>query len=188
MFKPNVTPLLLDQIKSHVPRVKTLKSGERVIEDPEHTTERVMLWFYLLINIGGFTSVATTYSARLVGWWLAYLIPLILYLPLPLLLMWLKPRLVLHQPGGSDLPNVFRVLGHCLKGKGLFTIGRAGWWEAGKPSNIAANGGSETHYNDAFVEDVKRTMQATGMFCFFPVQFWNDNGYAVPLLCSSFPT
>jgi hypothetical protein len=64
MFKPNVTPLLLDQMKSHVPIVITLKSGERVIEDPEHSTERVMLWFYLLINIGAFMSTATSYCKR----------------------------------------------------------------------------------------------------------------------------
>ncbi|EHK20220.1 uncharacterized protein TRIVIDRAFT_90008 [Trichoderma virens Gv29-8] len=177
MFKPNVTPLLLDQMKSHVPRVKTLKSGERVIEDPEHSAERVMLWFYLLINIGGFMSTATSYSARYVGWWLAFLLPLLLYLPLPLLLIWLKPRLVLHQPGGSDLPNVFRVIGHGLANGGIFRIGRKGWWDNAKPSVRAAKGlSAETRYSDQFVTDVQRTMQATGMFCFFPVQFWNDNG------------
>ncbi|KAK2603718.1 peptide transporter ptr2 [Conoideocrella luteorostrata] len=177
MFKPNVTPLLLDQMKSHVPIVKTLRSGERVIEDPEHSTERVMLWFYLLINIGSFMSTATSYSARLVGWWLAFLLPLILYIPLPLLLIWLKPRLVMHKPGGSDLPNVFRAIGHCLANGGVFKIGRTGWWENAKPSVRAAKGLSpENHYSDEFVVDVQRAMQATGMFCFFPVQYWNDNG------------
>jgi POT family len=177
MFKPNVTPLLLDQIKHVVPVVKTLKTGERVIVDLEHTVERVMLWFYLLINIGAFTSVATSYAARLVGWWLAYLIPLVLYIPLPALLLWLRPRIIMHKPGGSDLPNVLRVLGHCMGNGGIFKIGRHGWWDAAKPSTIAAKGlKPETHYNDLFVEDVKRTMQATGMFCFFPVQYWNDNG------------
>ena len=177
MFKPNVTPLILDQITHKVPVVKVLKSGERVIEDPEHTTERIMLWFYLLINIGAFTSVATSYSARLVGWYLAFLIPLILYVPLPFILLWLRPRITLHKPGGSDLPNAFRVLGHGLANGGVFRIGRHGWWENAKPSVILAKGlKPETHYNDLFVEDVKRTMQATGMFCFFPVQYWNDNG------------
>ena len=113
------------------------------------------------------------------------MLPLILYIPLPFMLLWLKPRLVLHKPGGSDLPNVFRVIGHCMRGGGVWRIGRDGWWEAGKPSVIAASGRRpETHYNDQFVEDVKRTMQATGMFFFFPVQFWNDNGY-VPHCCRS---
>lgn len=177
MFKPNVTPLLLDQMTAHVPKVITLKSGERVIEDPEHGTERAMLWFYLLINVGGFMQVATSYSEKYVGWWLSWLLPLLLYLPLPLLMWFLKKRLVLHKPGGSDLPNVFVVLGHCLRGGGIMRIGRHGWWEPAKPSVQAANGLTPTtRYNDQFVEDVKRTFQATGMFCFFPVQFWNDNG------------
>jgi hypothetical protein len=92
--------------------------------------------------------------------------------------MWfLKKRLVLHKPGGSDLPNVFVVLGNCLRRGGILRIGRKGWWESAKPSVQAAKGlPVTTRYNDQFVEDVKRTVQATGMFCFFPVQYWNDNG------------
>ncbi|KAG6106950.1 hypothetical protein E4U13_007171 [Claviceps humidiphila] len=177
MFKPVVTPLLLDQMSSHVPTIKTLPSGERVIQDPEHSTERIMMWFYIFTNIGGFTSTATSYAAKYVGWWLAFLLPLLLYLPLPMLLIWLKPRLVLHKPGGSDLPNVLRAIGHCLSGGGIFRIGRRGWWNPAKPSVRAERGLSpETRYTDAFVVDVQRTMQATGMFCFFPIQYWNDNG------------
>jgi hypothetical protein len=67
MFKPNVSPLLLDQITTTVPTVITTSSGEEVIEDPESTTERVMLWFYLMINIGGFMGIATAYSEKYVG-------------------------------------------------------------------------------------------------------------------------
>jgi len=31
-------------------------------------------------------------------------------------------------------------------------------------------------WNDQFVEDVRRTFQACGIFCFFPIQYINDNG------------
>ena len=177
MFKPNVSPLLLDQMTNTVPVVVTLKSGERVIQDPEATTERIVLWFYLLINIGGFMGVPTAYSEKYVGFWLSYLLPLILYLPLPLLLWYLRKRLVLHPPGGSDFGNVFRVLSICLKKGGIFRIGRKGFWEAAKPSVIAAKGQTyKTQWNDQFVEDVRRAFQATGIFCFFPIQYLNDNG------------
>lgn len=177
MFKPNVSPLLLDQMPESVPKVSTLKSGERVILDPEATTERVMLWFYLLINVGGFMNVPTAYTEKYVGWWLSFLLPLILYLPLPPLLWFLRKRLILKPPGGSDLVNVFRVLGICLRRGGLFKIGRHGFWEYAKPSVIAASGKpATTHWNDQFVEDVRRTFQATGIFCFFPIQYLNDNG------------
>lgn len=70
MFKPNVSPLLLDQMTTTVPTVITTKTGERVIQDPESTTERVVLWFYLLINIGGFMGVATAYAEKYIGFWL----------------------------------------------------------------------------------------------------------------------
>ncbi|KAK3314467.1 general substrate transporter [Apodospora peruviana] len=179
MFKPNVSPLLLDQVSTTVPKVITLSSGERVIQDPESTTERVMLWFYLLINIGGFMGVATAYSEKYVGWWLAFLIPLILYMPLPFLLWFLYKRLILHPPGGSDLPNVFRVLSICIRRGGIRKIGRHGFWEAAKPSNIKAadlDGVYHTTWTDEWVDDIRRTFQATGIFCFFPIQYLNDNG------------
>ncbi|KAL5117360.1 peptide transporter ptr2 [Pleosporales sp. CAS-2024a] len=177
MFKPNVSPMLLDQMTTRVPRVVTTKSGERVIEDPEATTERVMLWFYLLINIGGFMGVATTYTEKYVGWWLAFLLPLLLYLPLPLLLWFLRKRLVLHPPAGSNLGSVFKLLGIIFRRGGLTRIGRSGFWALGKPSNIAAAGLSiQTKWNDEFVDDVARAFQATGIFCFFPIQYLNDNG------------
>ncbi|KAJ1324689.1 putative peptide transporter [Microdochium nivale] len=179
MFKPNVSPLLLDQMTHKVPVVVTLKDGSRVIQDPEHSAERVMLWFYLLINIGGFMNVATTYCEKYVGWWLAFLIPLILYLPLPVLMWWLKPRLILHPPGGSDLGNVVKVIVICFRRGGIMRIGRKGFWDVAKPTHIAASGLERrftTNWNDAFVDDVRRTFQATGIFCFFPIQYINDNG------------
>ncbi|KAK0710765.1 POT family-domain-containing protein [Lasiosphaeris hirsuta] len=179
MFKPNISPLLLDQVSTTVPKVITLADGERVIEDPESTIERVMLWFYLLINIGGFTGVATSYAEKYVGWWLAFIIPLILYLPLPFLMWFLYKRLLLLPPGGSDLPNVFRVLAICFRRGGIKRIGRHGFFDLAKPSNIAAaglDGAYHVRWNDVFVEDVRRTFQATGIFCFFPIQYLNDNG------------
>jgi dipeptide/tripeptide permease len=177
MFKPCVSPLLLDQMTTTRPTVKTLADGERVIEDPESSTERVMLWFYLMINIGGFMNVATAYIEKYVGWWLAFLIPLFLYLPLPLLLIYLRKRMVLHPPAGSDLGKAMRVLAISLKNAGIKGFGRHGFWEPAKPSVMRAKGMSgNVPWNDQFVEDVRRAFQATGIFCFFPIQYINDNG------------
>lgn len=115
MFKPNIAPTLLDQMPSAVPVKKTLASGEVVIVDPESTTERVMLWFYLLVNIGGFMGVPTAYTEKYIGWWLSFLLPLLLYVPLPFLLWYMRKRLILYPPGGSDLANVCRVVGICFE-------------------------------------------------------------------------
>lgn len=177
MFKPCISPTLLDQMPHNELFVDTTKTGEKVIIDPAHTTERAMLWFYLLINIGAFMAVPTSYSEKYVGWWLAFLLPLILYLPLPVLLWWLKDKLVLYPPGGSDLGNIMRILGICFKRGGIWRIGRGGFFEPAKPSNIAESANPiEVPWNDAFVDDVRRTFQATGIFCFFPIQNLNDNG------------
>jgi hypothetical protein len=93
MFKPNVSPTLLDQIKETKPTVETRDDGEKVIIDPEATTERVVLWFYLLINVGGFLAVPSTYLEKYVGWMVTFTLPLAIYLPLPLVLWWLHKRL-----------------------------------------------------------------------------------------------
>lgn len=74
--------------------------------------------------------------------------------------------------------NVFRVLNICLRHGGLWKIGRHGFWECAKPSTIAARGlDIRTKWDDQFVDDVSRTFQAVGIFCFFPIQYINDNGF-----------
>lgn len=179
MFKPNVSPTYLDQMKMTSPTVRTEKSGERVIVDPEATTERAVLWFYMLINIGGFMGVPASYAEKYVGWALTFGIPLVFWVFLPIVLFWIKKRLVLFPPGGSDLVQCFKVLGICLK-KGILKIGRHEFWESAKPSVIAARGDAVTvPWNDEFVEDVRRTFQACGMFAFFPIQAINDAGLGI---------
>ncbi|KAK2623926.1 hypothetical protein QTJ16_006560 [Diplocarpon rosae] len=179
MFKPCISPMLLDQMKETKLTSKTLSTGEKVVIDPEATTERVMLWFYLMVNIGGFFNVATSYAEKYVGWCLAFGLPLIVYLPLPPLLIFLKRRLVMKPPGGSDLANVFKILGICF-GRGGFVKmfqRNGGFFEAAKPSVMAASGRpQDVPWNDQFVDDVRRAFLATGIFMFFPIQSINDNG------------
>jgi hypothetical protein len=116
------------------------------------------------------------YLAKIVGYWSAYLIPTILYLLLPPLLWYLNPRLVKQPPGGSDLGNVFKVLGDVLKHGGVKRIGRKGFWDIGKSSlRHAAGSTHEYAYDDQFVEDVRRTFQACGIFIFQPI-FQINNG------------
>jgi hypothetical protein len=177
MFKPNISPTLLDQMPLTVPVAKTLKTGEKVVIDPEATTERVMLWFYLLINLGGLLKVATTNTEKYHGFWLAYFIPLIFYIGLVPLLWILRKRLVLKPPGGSDLSDVMKILGICFRRGGIRKLFRGDFLAAAKPSVIAQSGHPiDVPWTDGFVEDVRRAFQATGIFCYFPIQMINDNG------------
>ncbi|KAI1379533.1 hypothetical protein F4677DRAFT_453086 [Hypoxylon crocopeplum] len=176
-FKPNISPTVIDQSPHKVAHVIVDKNGEKVIVDPEESINSVMLWFYLLINIGACFGIPTTYLAKIVGYWSAYLIPTILYLMLPPLLWYLNPRLIKQPPGGSDLGNVFKVLGDIFAHGGLKRIGRSGFWEAGKPSVRKAAGSTKVYeYDDQFVNDVRRTFQACGIFLFSPIWQINDGG------------
>lgn len=167
----------MDQSPHKVAHVITDKNGEKVIVDPEESINSVMLWFYLLINIGACFGIPTTYLAKIVGYWAAYLIPTILYLMLPPLLWYLNPRLIKQPPGGSDLGNVFKVLGDIFAHGGLKRIGRKGFWDLGKPSVRAAAGSTKVYaYDDQFVDDVRRTFQACGIFLFQPIFQINDGG------------
>ena len=51
-FKPNISPLIAEQLPNEQMRVITNKKGERVIVDPAVTSSRVYHYFYLFINIG----------------------------------------------------------------------------------------------------------------------------------------
>ncbi|KAI0889224.1 uncharacterized protein GGS22DRAFT_177773 [Annulohypoxylon maeteangense] len=182
-FKPNISPTVIDQSPHKVAHVITEKSGEKVIVDPEESKRNSKILTQhlktpdLLINIGACFGIPTTYLAKLVGYWAAYLIPTILYLLLPPLLWYLNPRLVKQPPGGSDLGNVFKVLGDIFANGGLKRIGRTGFWEAGKPSVRKAAGSTKVYtYDDNFVNDVRRTFQACGIFLFSPIWQINDGG------------
>lgn len=55
-FKPNISPLIAEQIPLQKIVVREMKNGERVIFDPTVTQSRVYHYFYLFINIGALVS------------------------------------------------------------------------------------------------------------------------------------
>jgi dipeptide/tripeptide permease len=177
MFKPNIAPTIMDQSPHKVAHVITDENGEKVIVDPEESINSVMLWFYLLINIGGCFGIPTSYLAKLVGFWAAYLLPGLVYFLLPPLLWYINKRLVKQPPGGSDLGHVFAVLGDIFANGGFKKFGRKGFWDQGMPSVRRAAGSTKDYqYDDQFVHDVRRTFQACGIFLFFPIFNINDGG------------
>ncbi|KAK8136072.1 MFS general substrate transporter [Apiospora sp. TS-2023a] len=176
-FKPNISPTIMDQSPHKVAHVIKEKNGEKVVVDPEESIASIMLWFYLLINVGSCFGIPTSYLAKLVGYWAAYLIPTIIYFMLPPLLWYLNTRLIKQPAGGSDLGNVFRVLADIFSHGGFRMIGRKGFWESAKPSARRAAGITKEYpYDDEFVNDVRRTFQACGIFAFQPIIGLNDGG------------
>ena len=177
MFKSNIAPTIIDQYPHQTAYISTTKSGERVIVDPEVTVQRIMLTFYGLINVGAFFGLATTYAEKDVGYWLAYLLPGILYFLCPLVLLFAYKRTVKKPPQGTVINDAFKVIGTAIRKNGFRKFGRKGYLDAAKPSTLAAAGNtSPVPWDDTFVEDVGRTLVACQVFLFFPVYNLNDGG------------
>lgn len=181
-IKPSLGPLLCDQSPVKVPTLKTLPSGERVIVDPGVTVERYLLVFYWCINVGAFFALATTYAARLVGFWLAFLLPGILYALMPIVLVIIYKRLYKAPPQGSvviETVKVFRVL---LSDGGWRMLWRGGdaFWNRAKPSYMEARDGTVNlelvFWDDKFVDEIKQSLHACQVFLLIPIFSLADGG------------
>ncbi|KAG0053833.1 peptide transporter ptr2 [Gryganskiella cystojenkinii] len=166
-IKANVSPMVAEQYTGTKPTVKTLKSGEKVIVDPSVTVQSIFNWFYWSINLGSLSAIITTNAEKYYSFWLAYLIPLIMFNGAVYALWWGKDKVVKAPPRGSVLLEAFRVIGIALKnGRNL---------DAAKPSVILAkNPGSDMKsitWDDIFIDELRLTLKACLIFCFFPL-YW----------------
>ncbi|OIW23902.1 PTR2-domain-containing protein [Coniochaeta ligniaria NRRL 30616] len=174
IFKPCVSPTVIDQYTHQREYVKTLKSGERVLVDPETTIGRIMMVFYSCVNIGSFFAIATTYVEKYVGFWVAFLLPGIIYFILPIMLWWMNKRTIKKPAEGSDLANFVKVTWMALK-RNKGNVFAKTFWDKARPSALR-EAGIEVEWTNKFVTDVKRTMEACQIFLYFPIYNINDGG------------
>jgi dipeptide/tripeptide permease len=178
IFKPNVSPLILDQIPHKKAYTKTLKSGEKVIVDPEATTNRIMLLFYGFVNVGAFFMLATTYSEKYVGFWLSFLLAGLIYLLLPILLLVMYKRTYKRPPAGSsEVSQAFKIIGTALR-QSNFQFWRKDFWDRATSSSLQKKG-ITVSWTDKAVKDVSRTvgtsnsLMITSSFPLLHLFFWN---------------
>jgi dipeptide/tripeptide permease len=174
IFKPNVAPTVIDQYTNQRQVIKTLKSGEKVILDPEATIRSVMLIFYAMVNVGAFFAIATTYTEKYVGFWLSFLLPGIVYFLLPFLLLSVYKKLVIKKPRGSELTTFLKIVWAGLK-YNKFQFWKNDFWSAAAPSKLAERG-VQVAWTDRAVLDVQRTFEACVIFLYFPIWNINDGG------------
>jgi len=174
IFKPNVAPTLLDQYQHQREYTKVLKSGEKVLVDPETTVSHILLIFYAFVNIGAFFSIAVVYIEKYRGFWLAYLAPGIIYFLLPVLLAAMYKRTIRKKPQGSDLTRFTKITIAALK-KSKGNIFSKNLWHNVKPSTLAESG-TVVSYSEKDVSDAERTWQAVQIFLYNPIWLLNDGG------------
>ncbi|KAL2810336.1 POT family-domain-containing protein [Aspergillus granulosus] len=168
-FKANVAPLLAEQNQDDQMRVE-VRNGERVIVDPAITNSRIFLWYYFFINVGSLTGqISMVYVEKYVGFWLAFLIPTILFFLAPLVLWSNKKKYRLSPPTGSLLAKFFQVVWF---GKKRSNGIRKFDWNAVKPSSVALSDRPDwMTYDDAWVDEIRRGLMACKVFLFLPVFF-----------------
>ncbi|KAJ5480728.1 hypothetical protein N7539_006622 [Penicillium diatomitis] len=179
-FKPNISALVVEQIPVVNLKVRTLPSGERVVVDPTITQSRIYHYFYLFINIGALIGqIGMAYAEKYVGFWLAYLLPTIMFLTTPFIMIWGRKRYRQSPPQGSVVSKACRVFAFALKDRWHWNPIKF-WkrthdgtlWEAAKPSNIAP--GSRPAwmtFDDAWVDEVRRGFAACAVFGYYPL-YW----------------
>jgi POT family proton-dependent oligopeptide transporter len=181
-IKPSLGPLLCDQSPVKRPVIRTTKKGERVILDPTATVSRYLNIFYMCINIGSFFAVATAYSERFVGFWLAFLEPGILYMIMPIVLVLAYKRLYHAPPQGSVTLEAVKVFVEIFRRGGWKKMWKGGdnFWNLAKPSYIEASQGyldkSKIFWDDLFVDEIRSSAAACAIFFIIPIFNLADGG------------
>ncbi|KAJ4339308.1 peptide transporter ptr2 [Ascochyta clinopodiicola] len=164
-IKSNVAPLIADQYKRRQMAIGTdPKTGERVIIDPAITIQRIYMIFYWCINIGCLALLPTPYMERDVGFWSAFLLCTCVFLLGTVVLVLGKKVYVVRPPQGSIITDAFRVIWIGIKNRKL---------DAAKPSYQSGtdNNSNKLRWDDHFVDEVKRSLVACQVFCFYPI-YW----------------
>jgi POT family proton-dependent oligopeptide transporter len=162
--------------------VKTLASGERVIVDPILTISHIYMRYYLFINIGSIAGqISMVYVEKYEGYWLAFLLPTILFLFCPFVMIWCKNKYVRKAPTGSVLGKALGLLALAMKSRWSWNPVRTvrnlrapGFWDSAKPSNVE-NKPPWMTFDDAWVDEVRRGFKACTVFCWYPLYWLSYN-------------
>jgi POT family proton-dependent oligopeptide transporter len=177
-FKANISPLIAEQYRQTKPRViLDAKTGERVISDPNITLSRIFLYFYMFINIGALTGQITmVYVEKYVGFWLAFLMPTILFCCCPVVLWFCRGKYHLSPPTGSVLIRAVKLLKLATKGKWSANPAQTRknfkserFWEDVKPSHLGSAKPGWMQFDDAWVDQVARGLRACSCFTWIPL-------------------
>jgi POT family proton-dependent oligopeptide transporter len=177
-IKANVSPLIGEQYTGKL-RKETLKSGEVVLKDPAITIQSMYMYFYAAINFGSCGAISASFLARDHGYWAAFLVPTCVFVLVIVVMVAGRKLYVTTPPRGSILLETLRVIRFASKGKWSLnpaktwrTLHAPEFWDSAKPSYYtAADRPKRITWDDEFVGEVSRTLNACKVFLWFPV-YW----------------
>ena len=163
-IKSNVSPLIAEQVQETRTRTKYLASGEKIIVDPTLTVQRIYMIFYLCINVGSLSSIATTEMELHIGFWSSYLLALCMFVVGFIVLVAGRKQYVVRPPQGSVIAHSIKAIIMGVKSKnGLDGAKPSIRRDLGLPHNVP--------WDDSFVDELKRALIACKVFLFFPI-YW----------------
>ncbi|WVW85050.1 hypothetical protein I302_107086 [Kwoniella bestiolae CBS 10118] len=108
LIKANIAPIMAEQYIPSSDYVETLPNGEKVIVIRESTIQKIMSAYYGSINVGAFVAISSTFAEKYVGFWLAFLIPGLIFLIMPFILRLIHAHLVPSpEPSSSALIDTY---------------------------------------------------------------------------------
>ncbi|KIO00277.1 hypothetical protein M404DRAFT_963670 [Pisolithus tinctorius Marx 270] len=182
-FKSNISPLVAEQYRRTKMFISVTKTGERVIVDPSLTTARIYMYFYLFINIGALVGqISMVYAEKLVGYWLAYTLPTVVFILSPLVLWYGHGKYHTSPPTGSVLATAVRVWRYAMRGrwswnpiKTIRNLTADDFWESAKPSKVIGEKPAWMRFDDNWVEELRRGFKACSVFLWFPIYWLSYN-------------
>lgn len=183
-IKANLLPLMLDQYPYRTNVLKKLPSGEIIYVDRDGSLERLTMIFYWSINIGAFLQIATSYSAKRIGYWLAFLCPALMYLIVMVSMLCIKPYLKPEIPKGSLLKKALQVFRICLTSGHPYQRWKKGeFWSYAFPENMKQRGDiyidkkkTPIPWTQQEVRDYYSCFTQCLMFTFWIIFNLNDSG------------
>ncbi|CAF1446017.1 unnamed protein product [Adineta steineri] len=170
--KSNVSPLMAEQYTRKTLIVKEIKGKKKII-DPQITIQSLFNWFYWAINLGALSSILTVNVEKYHSFWLAYLIPLVIFIGAIIVLVVGRQRYIRAPPNGSLLVQAFRATRIAFRLR----------WKLGKQDHIkhildyakqAQTSDETTETNEKmneFIDDLKQAIHACRVFAFYPI-YW----------------
>ncbi|KAF2654156.1 Ptr2 peptide transporter [Lophiostoma macrostomum CBS 122681] len=178
-FRPNISPLVSEQIPDTGTHVELTKNGERVIVDPSLTRSRVYSWYYFLINFGSVVGGLTmSYAERYVGFFLAFLLPTILVICTLPVFFYGHNRYIKNPREGNVLVPAGKLICFGLKGRWSFNpilmwkkLHDGTFWAVIKPSHLGSSKPEWMTFDDAWVDDLREAIKACSVLWWLPF-YW----------------
>jgi hypothetical protein len=104
----------------------------------------------------------------------------IIYFLLPLVLLFIRKKIIHTPPQKNELHWFFLILGTAIK-QNHGNVFANSFWDSAKPSILASKGifkikNQKILWNDKLVNDIKRTINACKLFLWYPLWILNNGG------------